>query len=322
MGVQGCVWFVSHHFVSSPFSLHSDDNVAQVNQVSAYPVMSNSVETPWSVALQAPLSTGFPMEEYWSGLPLPPPGDLPNPGIERVSLVSPTLQADSLLLEPLRKPSANHQCHRYMSAVGLIFNAQNQHLHLQSTIMSSCLLVLWARESVSCFPLSVLALKLLLCELCREDQGKGPSQCPLSHQSLPECRDGTSHLCSAPTCYGTGSKCTGKTESLWRVKRIPLIITLRYTLAPWKEIYDKSRQSIKKQRHYFADKGPCSQSYGFFISHMWMWELNHKEGWALKNWYFWIVVLKKTLESPLDCKEFTQSILKEINPNIHWKDWC
>ena len=108
-GSTGSVWSVSHHFVSSPFSLPSDDNVAQVNQVNAYPVMSNSFATPWSVALQAPLSTGFPREEYWSGLPLPPPGDLPNPGIERVSLVSPTLQADSLLLEPLRKPSASHQ---------------------------------------------------------------------------------------------------------------------------------------------------------------------------------------------------------------------
>ena len=51
------------------------------------------------------------------------------------------------------------------------------------------------------------------------------------------------------------------------------------------------------------DKGPYSQSYGFSSSHVWMWELDHKEGWALKNWCFWTVVLKKTLESPLDCKE-------------------
>ena len=64
------------------------------------------------------------------------------------------------------------------------------------------------------------------------------------------------------------------------------------------------RQHIKKQRrYYFANKGPCSQSYGFFSSHVWMWELDHKEGWALKNWCFWIVVLEKTLESPSDCKE-------------------
>ena len=63
------------------------------------------------------------------------------------------------------------------------------------------------------------------------------------------------------------------------------------------------RQHIKKQRYHFADKGPSSQSYGFSSSHVQMWELDHKESWALKNWYFWTVVLEKTLESPLDCKE-------------------
>ena len=60
---------------------------------------------------------------------------------------------------------------------------------------------------------------------------------------------------------------------------------------------------LKKQRYHFADKGPYSQSYGFSSSHVWMWELDHKEGWAPKNWCFWTVVLEKTLESPLDCKE-------------------
>ena len=74
-------------------------------------------------------------------------------------------------------------------------------------------------------------------------------------------------------------------------------------LAPWKKIYDQPRQHIKKQRHHFADKGPSSQSYGFSSSHIWMWELDYKESWALKNWCFWTVVLEKTLESPLHCKE-------------------
>ena len=72
---------------------------------------------------------------------------------------------------------------------------------------------------------------------------------------------------------------------------------------PWKKSYDKPRQNIKKQRHYFADKGPHSQSYGFSSSHVKMWQLDHKEGWAPKSWSFWTVVLEKTLESPLDCKE-------------------
>ena len=61
--------------------------------------------------------------------------------------------------------------------------------------------------------------------------------------------------------------------------------------------------SVLKGRYYFANKSPSSQSYGFSSSHVWMWELDHKESWALKNWCFWTVVLKKTLESPLDCKE-------------------
>ena len=75
------------------------------------------------------------------------------------------------------------------------------------------------------------------------------------------------------------------------------------TLAPWKKNYDKPRQHIKKQRHYFADKGPSRQSYGFSSSHVWMWELDCEESWALKGWCFWTVVLEKNPESPLDSKE-------------------
>ena len=74
-------------------------------------------------------------------------------------------------------------------------------------------------------------------------------------------------------------------------------------LDPWKKSYDQPGQHIKKQRYYFANKGPSCQSYGFYSSHIWMWELNYKESWKLKNWCFWTVVLEKTLESPLDCKE-------------------
>ena len=60
---------------------------------------------------------------------------------------------------------------------------------------------------------------------------------------------------------------------------------------------------LKKQRHHFANKGPYSQTYGFSSSHVWRWELDHKKGWAPKNWCFWIIVLEKTLQSPLGCKE-------------------
>ena len=74
-------------------------------------------------------------------------------------------------------------------------------------------------------------------------------------------------------------------------------------LSPWKKCYDWPRQHIKKQRHYFMNKGLSGQSSGFSKSHVWMWELDYKERWALKNWCFWTVVLEKTLESPLDGKE-------------------
>ena len=82
------------------------------------------------------------------------------------------------------------------------------------------------------------------------------------------------------------------------------------TLAPWKKSYDKPRQHIKNQRHYFANKGPSNQSYGLSSSHVWMWELDHKESWAPKNW--WTMVLEKTVESHLDCKE-----IKPDNPKVN-----
>ena len=85
-------------------------------------------------------------------------------------------------------------------------------------------------------------------------------------------------------------------------------------LAPWKKSSDKPRQHIKKQRHYFANKGPSSQLYGFSSSHVWMWELDYKESWWLTKWCFWTIVLEKTLESPWDCK------IKPVSPkgNQSW----
>ena len=80
-------------------------------------------------------------------------------------------------------------------------------------------------------------------------------------------------------------------------------------LAPWKKSYGKPRQCTKKQRHHIADKDPYSQSYYFSSSHVWKWELDHKESWAPKNWCFQTVMLEKTLDSPLDSKE-----IKPVNP--------
>ena len=89
----------------------------------------------------------------------------------------------------------------------------------------------------------------------------------------------------------------------------------RHLLAPWKKSYDKPREHIKKQRHHFADKGLSSQSHGFSSSHIQMWELDHKEGWAPKNWCFQIVVLEKTLlRVPWTARRSNQSTVKEISP--------
>ena len=74
-----------------------------------------------------------------------------------------------------------------------------------------------------------------------------------------------------------------------------------------------TNQHIKKQRHYFANKGPSSQSYDFSSSHIWMWELDYKESWAPKNWCFWTVVLERVLRALWTAKRSNQSILKEIN---------
>ena len=88
--------------------------------------------------------------------------------------------------------------------------------------------------------------------------------------------------------------------AVWSWNLVPLILDLR--------------QHIKKQRHYFAKKNLSSQSCGFSSSHVWMWELDYKESWVLKNWCFWTVVLEKTLESPLDCKEI-QPVHPKENPS-------
>ena len=87
-------------------------------------------------------------------------------------------------------------------------------------------------------------------------------------------------------------------KSLWMV-----IAAMKLKGALWKESYDQPIQHIQKQRHYFADQGPSNQGYGFSSGHVWMWELDSKESWVLNNWCFWTVVLEKTRESPLDCKE-------------------
>ena len=103
---------------------------------------------------------------------------------------------------------------------------------------------------------------------------------------------------------------------------------------PWKKSYDKPRQHIKKQRHCFVNKSPCSQGCAFSRGHVWMWMLDYKESWVTKNWCFGTVVLEKTLESPWTARRSNQSIVKEISPGcslvglmLNWNSntlatWC
>ena len=103
----------------------------------------------------------------------------------------------------------------------------------------------------------------------------------------------------------------------WAPKSLQMVTAVMKlkTLGPWKKSYNKPRQHIKKQRHYFANKDPYSQNYGFSSSHVLMGELDHKEIWVPKAWCFWTMVVEKTLESPLNCKE-----IKPVNPkgNQSW----
>ena len=93
-------------------------------------------------------------------------------------------------------------------------------------------------------------------------------------------------------------------------------------LTPWEKSYVQPRQHIKKQRHYFANKGLSSQGYGFHSSHVWMWELDYKESWTSKNWYFELWCERRFFRGPWTARSSNQSILRKSVLNIHWKDWC
>ena len=106
-------------------------------------------------------------------------------------------------------------------------------------------------------------------------------------------------------CFGLQNHCRWWMQP-WNKKMLTL----------WKKSFDQPRQHIKKQRHYLANKGPPSQGYGFSGSHVWICDLDYKESWVPNNWWFWTVVLEKTLQSPLDCKE-----IRPVHPkgNQSWR---
>ena len=110
-------------------------------------------------------------------------------------------------------------------------------------------------------------------------------------------------------------------------KFIKLYTCIHILWNQWNGSFLKKVQSfvwnLMRVRPKVSNKSPYCQSYGFSSSHIWRWELDHKKGWVLKNWWFWIKVLAKTLESRLDSKD-----IKPVNPkgnqivNIHWSGWC
>ena len=111
---------------------------------------------------------------------------------------------------------------------------------------------------------------------------------------------------------------------LWTPKSLQIVTAAMKlsTHAPLKKGYDQPRQCMKKQRHYFANKGLCSPGYCSPTSHVWMWELEHKDGWAPENWCFWTVVLVKIPECLLDWQrdQASQSYRKS-SLNSHCKEW-
>ena len=109
--------------------------------------------------------------------------------------------------------------------------------------------------------------------------------------------------------WGGGSKITADGDCSHEIKRCLLL---------GRKVMINIDSILNKQRHHFPNKGPSSRSYGFSSSHIWMWELDHEEGWAPKNWCFWTVVLEKTLESPLDCKEIQPVHLKGNQSDQSW----
>ena len=96
---------------------------------------------------------------------------------------------------------------------------------------------------------------------------------------------------------------------------------IRWRLLLGRKAMTKLDSILKNRDITLPTKVHLSQSYGFSSSHVWMWKLDHKESWVPKNWCFWTVVLEKTLESPLDCKEIQPVPTRKSVLNIHWKDW-
>ena len=268
--------------------------------------------TPWSIGCQAPLFTGFSMQDYWSGLPCPPPGNLPNPGIKPASLkfsalavwffTSGTNSKDWMLwtqrignLLSLSKIL----CLFNLYVEYIMWNAGLDEEQAGNKVIGRNINNLRYADDTTLMAESKEELKSFLLKVKEESEKTGlklniqktkiMASDPITSWQI----DGET-LATVTDFIFLGFKITADGDCSHEIKR---------SLLPGRKAVTKPKQHIKKQKHYFGDKGPSSQGYGFSSRHVRMWELDHKKSWAPKNWCFWTLVLEKTPESPLDCKE-------------------
>ena len=232
---------------------------ASVQSYTAGKPRSGRSAIPWTAACQAPLSMGFSRQEYWSGLPFPPPGDFPNPGTEPRS---PASQADSLKSEPLGK-------------------SRSLHSHFTVTLLERS----WPSAGRNT---TVPGLQ------SREEK-------------YPVLRAPFSPTVAWSRWLLSNKKAatilSHSLQLLWHLM-LSQPASLQVNL-----INKCNSEGMKKGKERKKKKTVHTQSYRFSSSHIRMWQLEHKEAWALKKWCFRIVVLEKTLDILLDCKE-----IKLVNP--------
>ena len=218
--------------------------------------------TPQTVAYQAPQSMELSRQEYWSGLPFPSPGDLPNPGIKPRS---PTLQADTLPSEPQGKPICRVHQEKCLARGNTSWKQDcNATLMAESEELKSLLMKVKGESEKVGLKLNIQKTKIM-------------ASSPITSWQI----DGETGEIVSDFNF-LGSNITADGDCSHEIKRRLLLRRKVMT----------NLDSTIKSRDYFANKGSSSQGYGFSSSHVWMWELDYKEGWVPKNWCFWTVVLE------------------------------
>ena len=263
---------------------------------------------PMDCACQTPLSIGFSLQECWSGLPCPPPGDLPDSGMEPASHASPAMQQilyhwaeeEVIYAKYIMRNAGLDEAQAVIKIARRNINnlryTDDSIFVAESKEELKSLLMKWKRwvEKVG-LNFNIQNTKIM---------ASGPiTSRQIYWETMKTVRD----------FIFLGSKITADGDCSHEIKRRLLL---------GRKLMTNLDSILKELRHYFANKGPSSQGYGFSNSHVWMWELDYKESWAPKNWCFWTAVLEKTLESPLDFKEIQPVHPKGDQLGVHWKDWC